>query len=237
MNQINSSLNQYDTLTEAATPIDGKITIRIQFKEDASIEDVVQWKKWSNEWHDIVRGISLSIGEAPEDTKVIGAGKGSLVMILSGTVAFTGALALITKHLTSIIKNVLQIANTIEDLRHKKFLNNTIENNLKKQSEKTKTDGVKIILAEVNKALPKALDGEQKQALENSIKKYLKFSDLGGDVDFVSPPETHEEDEENAGDDAVSAEEITNIRNIIHEVRSLRDEVKLLTHQVPDDDR
>lgn len=236
MKQIHSALSPYNILTEVSSPIDGQITIRVQFKEGAAIEDVVQWKKWSNEWYDIIRGIALSLGEAPEDTKVIGASKGSLVMILSGTVAFTGALALIAKHLTSIIKNVLQIANTIEDLRHKKFLNKTIENNLKKQSEKIKSDGVKTILAETKKALDGRLNGEQEQALERSISKFLKFSDLGGDIDFVSPPETYEDDEDRDDDKALPAAEIAEIRKVIHEIHSLRDEVKLLTHQEPDTD-
>ena len=207
----------------------------ILFRHRAAIEDVVQWKKWSDEWHDIVRGIALSIGESPEDTRVIGASKGSLIIILSGTLAFTKALSLITKYLASIIKDILVIANAIEDLQHKKILNKVVENNLEKQSEKLKIDGVKTILAEVKKALPNKLDGEQIQALERSIKKYLNFSDLGGDVDFVSPPEVHEDDEENEDGKALNAVEISEIRKIIHEVHSLRDEVKLLTHQEPDD--
>lgn len=53
---------------EIEEEIEGRVTIRVQFKDEASISDVAKWKKWSNEWHEIVRGVALCIDESPEDT-------------------------------------------------------------------------------------------------------------------------------------------------------------------------
>lgn len=227
MNQIGSALDNLSFLSELDFEEAGRATIRIQFKEEASISDVVEWKKWSAEWHDIIRGVALCVDESPENTKVVGADNGSLIMILSGTVGFVAALALITKHLSSIVKEGLVIANAIEDLRHKKILNKAIENSLKDQQTKITKEGVKTIVNEIKKALPNNLNGEQETALTKAVEKFLKFNELGGDVDFISPEEPEIEDDE--AEQLASAKQILEIRETIEQIRSMRAEIKLLT--------
>lgn len=233
MDQIRTSLRNLKFVSELDDHVAGRVTVRVQFKEDASISDVSDWKKWANEWNDIVRGVGMCIGESPEDTRVIGASKGSLVLILSGTAAFVSLLAVITKHLSYIVKEGLVIANAVEDLRHKKILNRTIENSLNAEKKKLADEGVKTIVSETKKALPEKINGEQEAALTKAVEKFLRFNELGGDVDFVSPPESESED---ADDLPVGAREIAEIRKTIAEIRGIRNEVKLLTDQTPQDD-
>jgi hypothetical protein len=233
IDQIRTAMKNLPSIEAFDDEVSGRVTIRVQFKEEASISDVAEWKKWSNEWHEIVRGVALCVNESPEDTRVIGATKGSLVMVLSGTIAFVSALALITKHLSFIVKEGLVIANAIEDLRHKKILNKTIENSLNGEKKKLIDDGVKKIVAEAKKSLPAPINGEQEAALTKAVEKFMRFNELGGDVDFVSPSEPGEND---GGEPPINAEEIAHIRQVVEQIREIRSEVKLLSHMNDEDD-
>lgn len=209
---------------EAEENIPGRVTVRVQFKDDASMSDVAAWKKWSNEWHEIVRGIALCIGESPADTRVTGATTGSLIMILSGTIGFVGALAIITKHVSFIIKEGLVITNAIEDLRHKRILNRAIEQSLNDEKQKLAKEGVKRVVAETKKAMPDKLNGEQEAVLTKAVEKFFRFNELGGDVDFVEPAESDEEHNL-----PITGSEIAEIRQTVEQIREARSEIKLLT--------
>ncbi|ANT52016.1 hypothetical protein [Mesorhizobium amorphae] len=74
---------------------DGRITVRIGFRNDASIRNVKDWKTSADDWYQIVRGLAMMSKEAPEDAKVIGASTGSVILVLSVTYAVSRLLATI----------------------------------------------------------------------------------------------------------------------------------------------
>ena len=56
--------------------------MRVEFREGALIDNVKSWKYWSKEWYDISRGITMALDRAPEDIRVVSAGRGSILMDL-----------------------------------------------------------------------------------------------------------------------------------------------------------
>ncbi len=208
------------------------ITIRVGFQNDAEIRNLTDWKDSAKDWYDIIRGLALASDEAPEDTKIVGASTGSIILILAGTLSVTTLLALISGRLTAVAKHVIGLANEIEDLRHKKFLNQVIEKELKSQQDAAKKEALDDILNLISERLPN-LDGEKKTALTGSIKKLLVFNEKGGNVDFVAP----DNDEADADEDADGGEQpqsqaqidMAAARQAIHEYQEIREQLKLLT--------
>ncbi|MGE6290825.1 hypothetical protein [Aeromonas media] len=56
-----------------------KNTIKIHFKEQASISNIAELKSWSDKWYKITRGLSGIIDGRPEDFVVSGASSGSVI--------------------------------------------------------------------------------------------------------------------------------------------------------------
>jgi hypothetical protein len=204
------------------------ITIRVGFQNDASIDNVTDWKESAKDWYDIIRGLALASNEAPEDTKVVGASTGSIILILAGTLSVTTLLALISGNVASVAKHVIGIGNQIEDLRHKKLLNSVIERELRKQEQDTKDKALSEIVDAIKLKIPD-LDGEKVAGLEGSIKKLLLFNEKGGNVDFVAP----EVDGADPTSDPEGNKEIrtalVEARAAIHEYQSVREQIKTLT--------
>jgi len=223
---------QLDFPEEEYSVDEGRLAIRIQFQADASISDVRDWKKWSSEWHDIVRGIGFCIGEAPENARVVGAGTGSIIVVLSATAAFTTLLSIIYRQISHAIKDQLVIANAIEELRHKKILNNHIEDELNRMKQEISDKGIEDTVERVKQELKGQIDGEAESAVRKAIQKLVKFNDLGGDVDIVAP--SGEEDSEESAAELPS--EIREVRRIAEEIRSVKSEIRLLTHDEEDGD-
>ena len=209
------------------------ITIRVGFQNDASINHVTDLKNYSKDWYDIIRGIALSVDEAPESTKVVGASTGSIILILAGTASVTAILALISKNIASVAKDVIGIANQIVELRGKKLLNDVIEKELKKQEYEKKKSAEKDIIEIISEKIP-AMDGEKIAALSGSIKKLLAFNEKGGNVDFVAPESGHEiVDDEEGSEHAIGA--LAAAREAIHQYQEVREQVKRLTDQTGQD--
>jgi len=204
------------------------ITIRIGFHSDAAINNVTDWKESARDWYDIIRGISLAVNESPEDTKILGASTGSIILILAGTLSVTTILALISKNVASVARDVISIRNQIEELRNKKLLNDVIEKELKKQEQKKTLEAHAEIIEIISKKIDD-LDGEKKNALDASIKKLLAFNEKGGNVDFVAP-DSPEDDAADADPESVlPPNALAEARQAIHSYQEVREQIKLLT--------
>jgi len=190
-------------------------TIRIIFKSDASMNNVKDWRDYSKDWHDIIRGVAMSVGETPEDVKVVGASKGSLVMVLAGTATVTTLLAVIAKNLTGISKNVISAKIAWEEYKQKAIVTQTMDRLAKEAA-----------LA----ALPAPVAGDAQNALESAVDKILGFAEKGGEMDFVAPSE-NDEDEENE-----LMEAFATTRAAIAEFQEERQSVLLLENKVGGDE-
>lgn len=230
---IHSSLSEIVNFDSETSSFE-QITIRVHFKETAAISDVGDWKEWADEWYEILRGVTMSVGEAPENVKVLGAHQGSVIMVLGATAAVTGTLLLISNHLTKIALNSLQVANGVADFKQKLRLNKTIADGLEKAIEQSEKADLKDLLITVKESLPAPIDGEQENALKRSIDKYKKFTEQGGEVDFIAPPDPDEIDGEDL--DVQDIERIENVRENIDKLRDTREETRLLTNQQHDEE-
>jgi hypothetical protein len=213
---------------------DGRITVRIGFRNDASIKNVKDWKVSADDWYQIVRGLAMATGEAPEDTKVVGASTGSIILILSATYAFSKILAAIARHITGAAKEILTLQMSVEDLRQKKILTKTMEAEFQKLQSEVRAKAEKTIETEIKKLVLGAADGEKANAVTKSVQKLLKFGEDGGDIDFVAPPAADDESEEDdpKSDDMIAA--IAEVRNAIASYQNEREAVKLLSNRKVD---
>ncbi len=211
---------------------EGRIIVRVGFKKDASINNVTDWKDSSKDWYDIIRGLALAARESPEDTKIVGATNGSIILVLAASALVTGLLAKIITHATKVSLDVITIQSAVEDLRQKRILTKTMENEFNKQEKSIRENGTKTIQAEVRKQLPNGTDGEVMNALDSSITKLLEFGEKGGDVDFVAPPEDEIEGEVDSVATADPLlEEFKKARAAIQEYQYQRENLKLLENK------
>ncbi len=232
LSEAHSGFSQYRSSLKALG-VDGAddqadhdaIIIRVGFQNDASIENITDWKESAKDWYAIIRGLALAADEAPEDTKIIGASTGSIILILAGTLSVTTLLALISKNIASIAKEVIGIRNQVEDLRHKKWLNTIIEKEFKKKEEALKTAALTDIIALIKKRIPN-IDGEKSAALEISIKNLLAFNEKGGNFDFVSP-----DNAVSSGGDGQDLDALVEVQTVIRDYQATREQLKLLTDQ------
>jgi len=165
------------------------VLIRVTFTGNAAMSNIVDFKNWASTWHDIARGIAMAVNLAPEDVRIVGAKRGSIIVEL--------AVAYGIAHVTSfIILKALQVADRVLGIRKKaveienlKLENKKLAKDIEAEAKKEKNSGLNNILNEVVKELKLKQDGEGDKitALDKSIKDLLDFVEKGGDVDFVMP--------------------------------------------------
>jgi hypothetical protein len=226
--QIKQSLDDAGLSFETDKQIDKeRYVVKLTFKDDAALTDVVRLKHWSSDWHEILRGMSLWVDEAPESTKIVGASNGSIILTLATTYGVVKIFALIAREVTNTLLTAVQLADTIEDLRAKRFLNREIEKSLRQQQKQNESEGVQKSLDAIKTAnlVDGGIDGEKETALRRSIEKFYNFSNKGGDVDFISPPT------DGGTTDEESKEEAVDVALIISEISRLRSDIRLLEYK------
>ncbi len=230
LESIRSALEAASVRVERPFVIDEGIVTRLHFKDKANIGDVAELKKWSTEWYDIARGISAAVGEKPEDVRIIGASTGTVILVLATTIAVASTLAILALRANTISKSVLDVLNGIEDLRHKKVLNKTIEEAMKAHAEEIKASGVAEAVKDVKTQIGKAIDKEVEAQLQKAVEKYFAFTEKGGEIDMIAPPklETDEEVEIVRG--------ITQLQDAIEGVRLGRSNLQIMLGKDGSDD-
>ncbi|MER8729273.1 hypothetical protein NKH28_05445 [Mesorhizobium sp. M1227] len=228
-----TAVDQLGLDREKLSDEDGRITVRIGFRNDASIRNIKDWKTSADEWYQIVRGVAMMSGEAPEDAKVIGASTGSVILVLSVTYALSRLLATIAKHITSTAKEVLSLQAALENLRQQKILTKTMEAEFDRLRNEARAGAEKRIEAQIAAMVPGAVDGDKTNALGKAIQKLLRFGESGGEIDFVAPPPPDENTEDNGADGDGETKEliaaILGARNAILAYQQEREAVKLLS--------
>ncbi|MEO1420842.1 MAG: hypothetical protein AAFU66_07815 [Pseudomonadota bacterium] len=170
--------------------------VTVIFRSEAAIRDVAELNREAKIWEQIVSGIAGAVGERPQDIKIVGASSGSILLTLAASAAATGLLALISKHGSRIASDFIEVAETIEDLRHKKAINAEIEEQMRQLLSQRKEKIVDDTLDEIQEQIGKKVDAEVKGKLKLSVEKLLDFRQRGGDVDFAAGRESSESEEE-----------------------------------------
>lgn len=198
--------------------------IRVSFLGDAAMSNVKDFKKWGIIWHDIGRGVAMVHGNAPEDVKIIGAAKGSVILELMALAKIATTIAGVIWSALKVAEKVLDIRKKAGEIRHLNLETKKLAGDMEKAAEKEKEVGVtNIINLQIKELkLKKNGDGEKISALEKSVKNLVDFIELGGEVDFVVPEEAVSDEDEAVVDD------FTKLRKTTEEIRLLEEAVKLL---------
>lgn len=208
-------------------PDEDFVQVRVEFRDEAAITNMVEWKQWAAKWYDIARGIGMAAGEAPENVRILGATKGSIVLTLATTYSVALILGGIFKVITKRASELLKLAHSMEDLKRKQLLNKELESAFKKRSDEIKSGGTSEAIAEVNRLATAEKNGELDKVIEKAVKELFDFGTRGGDLDFVSPEPPEPDAEGDAGDSVRLSKDI---RELIEEIRSYKEEAKLLPY-------
>lgn len=211
----------------------GDVLIRVTFTGEASLKNVSDFKEWGKIWYEIGRGIALAHDKTPEDIRVIGATKGSIVIELAALATIAGTTSYIIMEGLKVAEKVLDIRKKAEELKGLKLKNSALAQDLEKCADDEKAEAVESITKDAASKLkinPKK-DGDKISALNKSVKLLLDFVENGGEVDFVmhNDPDSDEEDQ-------ALVEELKSLRDNFSEIRLLEDKIKALedsTHGKP----
>ncbi len=225
LRQAASALKEIDLDFQSVTSQVGKGFALVVFKDQASISNIADFKKWANDWYEIGRGLAVCSGDRPEDIRVEGAQNGSIILYLSMGVLATSLLARMTKHLASIAKEIIQVQLARDSLDRQRLLTQTIRDDLDKQREKIEKEGVSNVFEEAKKLLGDQLKPEQEAVLKKAVTKFSAFYTAGGEVELIS---NFSDTDAQASDSASVPIEISDLNSEIAELRELREEIRLL---------
>ena len=220
--QIQAGLN--GITLEEEFEVSQDVLLRVSFKGEAGILNITDLKTWGNIWFEIGSGIALAHNLPPEEIKIVGASKGSIIFEMVVVCA-------IAKTVSTIILSALKIADRILDMRKKaeeiralKIKNDKAAVELEKEATEEKKNGIESIVQEVISLLNIKTDkeGDKLPALSKSIGNLVTFIEKGGDVDFVLPQETEE------NDDKKELPDFSYLRNAFSEIRKLEAKIFLL---------
>ncbi|MDC8832885.1 hypothetical protein [Alteromonas gilva] len=171
-----------------------QVIMRVHFQNDVSLNNLTDLKKLSTTWWEIGRGIAMAHDGAPEDVKIVGAQKGSIIIELAVLAAIAATTSRIILSALKVADRVLTIRKKSEEIKALKLGNQKLEAELAKEADKEKREGLESITKEisVNLNVNQNGDGEKFKVLEKSVKNLIEFVEKGGEVDFYSPEENED---------------------------------------------
>lgn len=227
--QVRDLLSKIITSDEIAE-IGDSVLLRVHFSGDAHLSNLTEFKHWGKVWWEIGRGIAMAHNDAPENIRVIGATKGSIIISLLTAYGIAKTTSAIIMEALKLAEKVLEIRKKAEEVKALKLANGKLEKLLEEEADKAKKAGVDKIVNDKIKDLKLNAkeEGDKINALGDAIRKLVDFVEKGGEVDFVLP------DEEEAGDEATSdqnREARDDLRVMFRELRQLENKVHQLEHK------
>ena len=232
--EINNGIAQSDQLKTSLAPLvtedeekgheNNDVVMRIHFQNDVSMENLSDFKKWGATWWDIGRGIAMAHHHTPEDIRVVGAQKGSIIIELAVIAAIATTTSTIILSALKVADRVLTIRKKAEEIKALKLNNKKLEDDIEKEAEKEKSQGLESITKEISVTLNinGQGDGEKIKVLGKSVKNLIDFVESGGEVDFYA-------DEENIPDDR--RQDIEQLKVNFAEIKKLEQRVLEIEHK------
>jgi len=233
--EINSAVSQSDQLKASLTPLvaeeDGEdedestdVVMRVHFQNEVAMDNLSDFKKWGSTWWDIGRGIAMAHDYTPEDIRVVGAQKGSIIIELAVIAAIATTTSTIILSALKVADRVLTIRKKAEEIKSLQLNNKKLEDDLEKEAEKEKNQGLKNITQEISVTLniDGNGDGEKLKVLEKSVKNLINFVENGGEVDFYA-------DDENISED--NQQDIEQLKVNFAEIKKLEQRVLAIEHK------
>jgi len=207
--------------------------VHVHFDGDAGIYNIADLKKWSSSWYDIGRGIAMAVGDKPEDCRVVGASHGSIIVALATTYGIAKVVSQILLIAIKVRERVVDLEIQQEKLRGLRLSNDAAEKALQKEIDDEIKSGESRAVDQLNNELE--MDGEQKGALEKSVKTSFAFINKGGLID-VHVHQSGDEQDEGGGDEGVGdpdqrAIERQEVLKIAREIRTVEERIKAIEHK------
>jgi len=223
-NQIKEGLT--DCVAEEEYETDNEILMRVSFTGHALMSNVTDFKSWGSIWYDIGRGIAMAHNASPEEIKIVGATKGSIIIELAVIASIATTTSGIILAALKVAEKVIDIRTKAEELRGLKMKNDKFAKDLEKEAENEKKAGIEEITGKVAQELQlKEDEGDKVTALDKAVKNLVNFIEKGGIVDFVIPEDEEMEDGKE--------DENQQLRVAFLEIRKLEKKVALLEHKNP----
>ena len=213
-------------IIEEEYELEGEILMRVSFTGHALMQNVKDFKNWGNIWFDIGRGIALAHNLPPEDIRIVGATRGSIIIELAVVASVATTTSGIILGALKVAEKVLEILKKAEELKSLKLKNKKLIKELEEEAENEKKDGIEKITEEIASKLGIQNDGQgdKIKALDTAVKNLVNFIEKGGIVDFVVPEEEGEED---------TVDKNAELRVAFEEIRKLEKKIELLEHDGP----
>ena len=165
---------------------------------------------------------------------MVGASHGSIIVALATTYGIAKIISDILLVAIEVRERVVDLQIQQENLRNLKLSNNAAEKALQKEIDEEVKSGETKAFDQLKEKMQ--LDGEQKNALEKSVKTIFKFINNGGIIDV----HVHEEGVEGEnGDDEGKTDpaliERQELLRITREIREIEERVKLIEYKSEDD--
>ena len=196
-------------------PENSDVIISVRFQNEVSLNNVTDFKRMGSSWWEIGRGIAMAHDCAPEDIRIVGAQKGSIIVELAVITAIATTTSTIILAALKVAERVLSIRKQIEEIKGLKLSNKKVEGELEKEAEKEKKEGLERITVEIAETLginPNG-NGEKYKVLEKAVRNLVDFVEKGGEVDFFSK------------DDETNPDEHQKLKNNFSEIKRLEKRV------------
>lgn len=204
---------------------ENEVLIRVSFAGHAEMSNVTEFKNWGNIWYEIGRGIAMAHNKTPEDVRIVGATKGSIIIEMAVIACIATTTSGIILAALKVAEKVLVIRKKAEEIRNLKLQNKKLASDMEKEADKEKEAGIEEISKKIIQDLKLKQDGEGDKinALDKAVKNLVNFIESGGEVDFIIPEEEVEGDE-----DEKTSPEYKGLRIAFQEIRQLESKIKLL---------
>jgi hypothetical protein len=207
-----------------------EVLMRVCFSGGASMTNVSDFKKWGNVWYEIGRGIAMAHGATPEDVRVIGATKGSVIIELAVIASIASTVSGIILAALKVAEKVLDIRKKAEELKNLKLKNTKLYKEIEKEAETEKKAGIEEITATIVQELKinREGQGDTVNALDKSVQNLVSFVEFGGEVDFVIPVDN----EQNKTD--VARPTYDSLKLTFTQIRELEAKIRLIEFKQKD---
>lgn len=233
LSEIEATLSKSFSIEDDEELPEDSVLMRVYFQEGAAMNNINDFKKLGAAWYDIGRGIAIAQNRSPEDFNIIGAQKGSVILEMAVYAGVATSVSTILLAGLKVADRVLDILKKAEELKALKLSNKKIEQEIKKEADKEKENGIQTILdtAIEKLELNPEQDGDKVNALKKSITKLIDFTQKGGAVDFVQPEDEEESEDGENGENGMR-EEMMKLKTDVQEIRKLENKIKLLESKV-----
>jgi hypothetical protein len=205
---------------------ENEILIRVSFTGDASMKNVADFKSWGSIWYDIGRGLAMAHNLSPEEVKIVGATKGSIIIELAVIAEIAATTSGIILAALKVAEKVLDIRKKAEELRGLRLKNDQLANEVEKEAEKEKELGIEEIASKLVTKLNLKINGEgdKVNALDKAVKNLVNFVEKGGVIDFLIP-----EDKADLPESSLTTHQ--SLRVEFQQIRQLEKKLALLEHK------